>query len=238
MDCTFCCPATVLLTHTPQTSNRLPGQARHRLGHAQRHGHRADVRARAYRRVHARLLQVSKRPRARLEVGKLSSSLTHAAQSAFRDYSDHQSFWEEGYPSTWVFERNGPIRDPEYHSVSISRALTCRMDSTQPAHDLSPSFCPSSQEICPTARATATSSFKHRPKSSSPRCLSTPTSTYDADTSLTQDNGKPRNRYIVDAEIPSWCVNLLEEEQKSRKRELRCRVICWRRKGDHRAASC
>lgn len=25
-------------------------------------------------------------------------------------------FWEVGYPATWVFERNGPIRDPKYHN--------------------------------------------------------------------------------------------------------------------------
>ena len=30
--------------------------------------------------------------------------------------SDHQSFWEVGYPATWVFERNGPIADPMYHN--------------------------------------------------------------------------------------------------------------------------
>lgn len=30
--------------------------------------------------------------------------------------SDHQSFWEAGYPATWVFERNGPIADPMYHN--------------------------------------------------------------------------------------------------------------------------
>ncbi|CAO1626325.1 unnamed protein product [Sympodiomycopsis kandeliae] len=30
--------------------------------------------------------------------------------------SDHQSFWEANFPSTWVFERNGPILDPKYHN--------------------------------------------------------------------------------------------------------------------------
>lgn len=30
--------------------------------------------------------------------------------------SDHQSFWEQGFPATWVFERNGPIADPKYHN--------------------------------------------------------------------------------------------------------------------------
>ncbi|KAJ9473884.1 putative aminopeptidase [Pseudozyma hubeiensis] len=30
--------------------------------------------------------------------------------------SDHQSFWEQGFPATWVFERNGPIADPMYHN--------------------------------------------------------------------------------------------------------------------------
>lgn len=30
--------------------------------------------------------------------------------------SDHQSFWENDFPATWVFERNGPIRDPMYHN--------------------------------------------------------------------------------------------------------------------------
>jgi hypothetical protein len=29
--------------------------------------------------------------------------------------SDHQSFWEQGYTSTWIFERRGPIADPCYH---------------------------------------------------------------------------------------------------------------------------
>lgn len=29
--------------------------------------------------------------------------------------SDHQSFWEQGFPATQVFERNGPIADPRYH---------------------------------------------------------------------------------------------------------------------------
>ncbi|EST06860.1 Peptidase M28 [Kalmanozyma brasiliensis GHG001] len=30
--------------------------------------------------------------------------------------SDHQSFWENNFPATWVFERNGPIKDPMYHN--------------------------------------------------------------------------------------------------------------------------
>ena len=30
--------------------------------------------------------------------------------------SDHQSFWEAGYPATAFFERNGPIADPKYHN--------------------------------------------------------------------------------------------------------------------------
>ncbi|RUS20131.1 Zn-dependent exopeptidase [Endogone sp. FLAS-F59071] len=30
--------------------------------------------------------------------------------------SDHQSFWENGFPSTQFFERNGPIADPMYHN--------------------------------------------------------------------------------------------------------------------------
>ena len=30
--------------------------------------------------------------------------------------SDHQSFDEAGFPSTWLFERNGPIADPKYHN--------------------------------------------------------------------------------------------------------------------------
>ncbi|CBQ68324.1 related to aminopeptidase [Sporisorium reilianum SRZ2] len=30
--------------------------------------------------------------------------------------SDHQSFWDNGFPATWVFERNGPIADPMYHN--------------------------------------------------------------------------------------------------------------------------
>lgn len=29
--------------------------------------------------------------------------------------SDHQSFHESGFPATWVFERPGPIADPQYH---------------------------------------------------------------------------------------------------------------------------
>ncbi|CAD6923384.1 unnamed protein product [Tilletia controversa] len=29
--------------------------------------------------------------------------------------SDHQSYWEEGFPATWLFERNGAIADPAYH---------------------------------------------------------------------------------------------------------------------------
>ncbi|KAN0065891.1 hypothetical protein ACQY0O_001022 [Thecaphora frezii] len=36
--------------------------------------------------------------------------------------SDHQSFWQAGFPATWVFERNGPIADPMYHnSQDLSR---------------------------------------------------------------------------------------------------------------------
>lgn len=30
--------------------------------------------------------------------------------------SDHQSFHEEGFSATWVFERPGPIADPKYHN--------------------------------------------------------------------------------------------------------------------------
>lgn len=30
--------------------------------------------------------------------------------------SDHQSFVNQGFPATWVFERNGPIYDPCYHN--------------------------------------------------------------------------------------------------------------------------
>ncbi|KAF9298265.1 hypothetical protein BGZ74_009455 [Mortierella antarctica] len=30
--------------------------------------------------------------------------------------SDHQSFWEAGFPATAFFERNGPIADPKYHN--------------------------------------------------------------------------------------------------------------------------
>jgi hypothetical protein len=30
--------------------------------------------------------------------------------------SDHQSFEQQGFASTWVFERNGPIADPKYHN--------------------------------------------------------------------------------------------------------------------------
>ncbi|BGP19535.1 hypothetical protein JCM10213_000135 [Rhodosporidiobolus nylandii] len=30
--------------------------------------------------------------------------------------SDHQTFVENAYPATWIFERNGPIADPCYHS--------------------------------------------------------------------------------------------------------------------------
>lgn len=30
--------------------------------------------------------------------------------------SDHQSFWEQDFPATWVFERNGPIADDRYHN--------------------------------------------------------------------------------------------------------------------------
>ncbi|KAG8903483.1 hypothetical protein FRB99_003226 [Tulasnella sp. 403] len=30
--------------------------------------------------------------------------------------SDHQSFHEQGFPATWVFERAGPIIDPMYHN--------------------------------------------------------------------------------------------------------------------------
>ncbi|KAG9045360.1 hypothetical protein FS837_006458 [Tulasnella sp. UAMH 9824] len=37
--------------------------------------------------------------------------------------SDHQSFWEQGFPATQVFERAGPIIDPMYHN---SRDLTNR----------------------------------------------------------------------------------------------------------------
>lgn len=29
--------------------------------------------------------------------------------------SDHQSFWEQGFPATQLFERPGPIADPRYH---------------------------------------------------------------------------------------------------------------------------
>lgn len=29
--------------------------------------------------------------------------------------SDHQSFWDAGFPASWAFERAGPIRDPFYH---------------------------------------------------------------------------------------------------------------------------
>ncbi|KAE8224447.1 hypothetical protein CF319_g2639 [Tilletia indica] len=29
--------------------------------------------------------------------------------------SDHQSYWEEGFAATWLFERNGAIADPAYH---------------------------------------------------------------------------------------------------------------------------
>ncbi|KAI9141539.1 hypothetical protein BKA69DRAFT_1028392 [Paraphysoderma sedebokerense] len=30
--------------------------------------------------------------------------------------SDHQSFFEQGYPATAFFENNGPIQDPKYHN--------------------------------------------------------------------------------------------------------------------------
>lgn len=30
--------------------------------------------------------------------------------------SDHQRFWEAGFPATWAFEHNGPIVDPFYHN--------------------------------------------------------------------------------------------------------------------------
>lgn len=30
--------------------------------------------------------------------------------------SDHQSFWHNNFPATWVFERAGPIADPMYHN--------------------------------------------------------------------------------------------------------------------------
>ncbi|KAK0529128.1 hypothetical protein OC834_003802 [Tilletia horrida] len=29
--------------------------------------------------------------------------------------SDHQSYWEQGFAATWLFERNGAIADPTYH---------------------------------------------------------------------------------------------------------------------------
>ena len=29
---------------------------------------------------------------------------------------DHRSFYEQGFPATQLFERNGPIADPMYHS--------------------------------------------------------------------------------------------------------------------------
>ncbi|BGP57866.1 hypothetical protein JCM8202_001780 [Rhodotorula sphaerocarpa] len=36
--------------------------------------------------------------------------------------SDHQSYVAQGYPATWIFERNGPIADPCYHnSCDLSR---------------------------------------------------------------------------------------------------------------------
>ncbi|GAA5865198.1 hypothetical protein JCM3774_002168 [Rhodotorula dairenensis] len=36
--------------------------------------------------------------------------------------SDHQSYVAQGYPATWIFERNGPIADPCYHnSCDVSR---------------------------------------------------------------------------------------------------------------------
>lgn len=46
---------------------------------------------------------------ARLYVPELQIGYTPAC------CSDHQSFWEQGFTSTWVFERRGPIADPCYH---------------------------------------------------------------------------------------------------------------------------
>mmetsp|Transcript_30089 Transcript_30089/g.70799 ORF Transcript_30089/g.70799 Transcript_30089/m.70799 type:complete len:127 (-) Transcript_30089:29-409(-) len=57
-----------------------------------------------------------------------TKELTELAQQVSRSYvpnatvgftpvccSDHQSFWEQGFPSTWFFERNGNIADDRYH---------------------------------------------------------------------------------------------------------------------------
>jgi Zn-dependent M28 family amino/carboxypeptidase len=57
-----------------------------------------------------------------------NKALTARAQNIVRQYvpeitvgittaccSDHQSFTNEGYPATQVFERNGAIADPQYH---------------------------------------------------------------------------------------------------------------------------
>ncbi|PWN36560.1 Zn-dependent exopeptidase [Meira miltonrushii] len=46
---------------------------------------------------------------ARLYVPELQIGYTPAC------CSDHQSFWEQGFTSTWVFERRAPIADPCYH---------------------------------------------------------------------------------------------------------------------------
>lgn len=43
--------------------------------------------------------------------------------------SDHQSFWQQDFPATWVFERHGPIADPMYHnSADVSDRLGYDLD--------------------------------------------------------------------------------------------------------------
>jgi hypothetical protein len=56
-------------------------------------------------------------PEAGWLVGNISTVYTPELQVGYTPAccSDHQSFVAHGYASTWVFERNGPIRDPCYH---------------------------------------------------------------------------------------------------------------------------
>lgn len=56
-------------------------------------------------------------PEAAWLVGNLSTVYCPELQVGYTPAccSDHQSFVAHGYASTWVFERNGPIRDPCYH---------------------------------------------------------------------------------------------------------------------------
>ena len=41
--------------------------------------------------------------------------------------SDHQSFHEQGFPATQVFERAGPIVDPMYHNSGKAEFVGCTL---------------------------------------------------------------------------------------------------------------